>query len=135
MAHFNIMLFFIQCGFVHSTDYHVIMRYSAVNSTEIVTAQIVCSKVCVTLWCLSVHLSHSPTAAACCGFASACRGQAISIDCYTLHLQQGRLPFNPYPQQHGSQQQMQAVSCLQSPRKLNTDLFCSASYLCCYLTQ
>jgi len=30
-------------------------------------------------------------------------------------LQQARPPFDPYPQQHGAQQQMQAVSRLQPP--------------------
>jgi len=49
-------------------------------------------------------------------------GQAISIDCCTARLQQARPPFDPYPQQHGGQQQMRAVTFVQRRRKLNIDL-------------
>ena len=72
-----------------------------------------------------VHLSVYPicaTAVACGGFAAESSGQAISIDHCTARLQQARPPFDPYPQQHGSQQQMRAVSCLQQHKNLNTDL-------------
>ena len=53
----------------------------------------------------------------CCGP----RGQAISIDCCTARLQQARSPSDPYPQQHGGQQQMRAVSYLRRRRKLNSE--------------
>ena len=91
-----------------------------------------------TIWCpslcLSVHLyfrlilcrSRGVRRVCCCGPS----GQPISIDCCMALLQQARSPSDPYPQQHGGQQQMRAVSCLRRRRKLNTYLF---SLLSCSL--
>jgi len=70
--------------------------------------------------CLS-HLVLQPRRAAGLLLCPPCR-QTISIDCCTAHLQQARPPFDLYPHQSGSQQQMRAVSCLQRRRKLNTGL-------------
>ena len=62
--------------------------------------------------CLSVP---SCAAAVCCRGP---RGQATSTDCCTARPQQARPPFDPHPQQHGGQQQMRSVSCLQRRRRL-----------------
>jgi len=42
--------------------------------------------------------------------------QAMSIDCCTARQQQAWPPFDPYPQQHGAQQQMRAVQWRRSWR-------------------
>jgi len=57
----------------------------------------------------SRRLSHFALRRVCC---CGPRRQAISIDCCTARLLQARPPFDPHPQQHGSQQQLRAVSRL-----------------------
>ena len=54
----------------------------------------------------------------CCGPG----GRAITIDCCTARLRRERPPRDPYPQQHGAQQQTPAVSRIQRRRKLDKDL-------------
>ena len=71
--------------------------------------------------CLSVPFACcSSMRSVCC--SGPC-GQAILIDCCPACMQQAWPPFDPYSQQHGSQQQIWAVSCLQRRRKLNTDWY------------
>ena len=88
-------------------------------------SRIIRGTVYVTIRCppvrLSVCLSHlAPRGVCCCGP----RGQAISIDCCTARLQQARPPVDPYPPQHGGQQQMRAVSSLQRRRTLTQTWSC-----------
>ena len=92
---------------------------STVFPMSVDTARIVCGAVFMKLSdvCLSV-CPIAPRWVCCCGR----HGQAISIDCCTARLQQARPPCDPYPRQHGAQQQMRAVTCLQRRSKLDTDL-------------
>jgi len=67
----------------------------------------------VTTRCPSVCLSvPSCTASAACGGFAAVGPAEGTIDCCTAPLQQVRPRFDSYPQQHGAQQQMRALSCL-----------------------
>jgi len=59
----------------------------------------------------SACLSYLSTAAE----AAVGPAMGLSIDCCTARLQQARPPFDPYPQQHGGQQLMRAVSRFQPP--------------------
>ena len=99
------------------------MRQGLCNDTVSVWLS-VCLSVCVSVRpsvcpsvCPILRRSHGVRRICCWGL---CR-QTISIDCCTAHLQQARPPFDPYPEQHGAQQQMRAVSRLQRRRKLETD--------------
>ena len=61
------------------------------------------------------------------GLLPVARRQAISIDCCTARQQQTRPLFDPYPQQHGGQQQTQAVlRCQEAEHPLVSDTRSSA---------